>query len=106
MKKALPGYPFGEGFFRSAFRGVKQIPGITLCDANDLPAAEVPVQQSAESETHDRSSVALQKCRSFHDSRSAMHNILQIAAYHPADNKTYFQQVKIKRSSYACWHES
>jgi hypothetical protein len=63
------------------------------------------VQQSAESETQDRSSVALQKCRSFHDSRSAMHNIMQIAAYHPAENKMYFQQVKIQRSSYVCWHE-
>jgi len=63
------------------------------------------VRQSAESETQDRSSVALQKCRSFHDSRSAMHNNMQIAAYHPAENKMYFQQLKIQRSSYVCWHE-
>ena len=70
-----------------------------------MRAVEIPVQQSADSETQDRSSVVLQKCRSFHDSRSAMHNILQIAAYHPAENKMYFQQVKIQRSSYVCWHE-
>jgi hypothetical protein len=63
------------------------------------------VRQSAESETQDRSSVALQKCRSFNDSRSAMHNIMQIAVYHTAENKMYFQQVKIQRSSYVCWHE-
>ena len=38
LKQALDGTPPARACLRSASRGVKQIPGITLCDVNDLPA--------------------------------------------------------------------